>query len=628
MKPLPLVALVGNPNAGKTSLFNALTGARQKVGNYPGVTVERKQGRWQLEDGRHIDLIDLPGTYSLDARSPDEQVTHDVVMGRQAGERRPDAIVAVVDATNLDNHLRFVLQLKKLGLPLVVALNMIDLAKRDGLEIDPARLSELLGVAVIPTVAVRRRGLDALADALDTALAAPPPEPAGLSEASTVAEADAHDPANLRALQREARAMAATATLSESGSRRWSHAADKVTLHPVIGPILLAAIMFVMFQAVFAWAERPMALIEEAIGALQAGIAQVVPDGFVQSLLADGVLAGVGSVVVFLPQILILFFFILLLEQSGYMVRAAFLMDRLMASVGLSGRAFIPLLSSFACAIPGIMATRTIEDPKDRLTTILIAPLMTCSARLPVYAVIIAAFIPNRTVGAGIGLQGLTLFALYISGIVGALLAALFLRRTVAKGASHGFMMEMPKYQMPVWRDVALGLWQRAWIFLRRAGTIILVSTVVLWILLSYPKPPADADRPALDYSVAGVVSHHLEPIFRPVGFNQEITLALIPAMAAREVAVSALGTVYALQGDEEEVSLSLVERLQGAWSLPTALAFLAWFVFAPQCISTIAVVRRETNGWKWPGFMLLYLFTLAYLAAGVTYWAATALGL
>lgn len=628
MKPLPLVALVGNPNAGKTSLFNALTGARQKVGNYPGVTVERKQGRWQLEDGRHIDLIDLPGTYSLDARSPDEQVTHDVVMGRQAGERRPDAIVAVVDATNLDNHLRFVLQLKKLGLPLVVALNMIDLANRDGLEIDPARLSKLLGVAVIPTVAVRRRGLDALADALDTALAAPPPEPAGLSEASTVAEADAHDPANLRALQREARAMAASATLSESGSRRWSHAADKVTLHPVIGPLLLAAIMFVMFQAVFAWAERPMALIEEAIGALQAGIAQVVPEGFVQSLLVDGVLAGVGSVVVFLPQILILFFFILLLEQSGYMVRAAFLMDRLMASVGLSGRAFIPLLSSFACAIPGIMATRTIEDPKDRLTTILIAPLMTCSARLPVYAVIIAAFIPNRTVGAGIGLQGLTLFALYVSGIVGALLAALLLRRTVAKGASHGFMMEMPKYQMPVWRDVALGLWQRAWIFLRRAGTIILVSTVILWLLLSFPKPPADADRPALDYSVAGVVSHHLEPIFRPVGFNQEITLALIPAMAAREVAVSALGTVYALQGDEEEVSLSLVERLQGAWSLPTALAFLAWFVFAPQCISTIAVVRRETNGWKWPLFMLGYLFTLAYLAAGVTYWAATALGL
>ncbi len=628
MKPLPLVALVGNPNAGKTSLFNALTGARQKVGNYPGVTVERKLGRWLLDDGRHIDLIDLPGTYSLDARSPDEQVTHDVVMGRQAGERRPDAIVAVIDATNLDNHLRFVLQLKNLGLPLVVALNMVDLAKRDGLEIDPGRLAERLGVAVISTVAVRRRGLGELADAVDAALAAPPPVVTALEHAASGTDDSAHDAAALRALQREARALAAEATLSESGTRRWSHVADKITLHPVIGPVLLAAIMFVMFQAVFAWAERPMALIEELVTTLQSFVTQIVPAGFVQSLIVDGVLGGVGSVVVFLPQILILFFFILLLEQSGYMVRAAFLMDRLMASVGLSGRAFIPLLSSFACAIPGIMATRTIEDPKDRLTTILIAPLMTCSARLPVYAVIIGAFIPNRSVAGGIGLQGLTLFVLYLSGIVGALVAALVLRRTVARGTSHGFMMEIPKYQMPGWRDVALGLWQRAWIFLRRAGTIILASTIVLWVLLSYPKPPVNADRPALDYSIAGTISHGLERVFRPIGFNQEISLALIPAMAAREVAVSALGTVYSLQGDDDRVSRSLVQRLRNAWTLPTALAFLAWFVFAPQCFSTIAVTRRETNGWKWPLFMLAYLFGLAYLAAGVTYWSAVALGL
>lgn len=628
MKNAPLVALVGNPNAGKTSLFNALTGARQKVGNYPGVTVERKQGRWLLDDGQHIDLIDLPGTYSLDARSPDEQVTHDVVMGRQVGERRPDAIVAVVDATNLDNHLRFVLQLKALGLPLVVALNMVDLAARDGLEIDPSRLAEKLGVAVVNTVAVRRRGLGELAAAVNAALAAPPPPVLTLESAATGADHDAHDPAALRQLQREARALAAEATISESGTRRWSHTADKITLHPVIGPVLLAAIMFIMFQAVFAWAEAPMAFIESAIASIQALVTATVPEGFIQSLLVDGVLNGVGSVVVFLPQILILFFFILLLEQSGYMVRAAFLMDRLMASVGLSGRAFIPLLSSFACAIPGIMATRTIENPKDRLTTILIAPLMTCSARLPVYAVIIAAFIPNRAIWGGIGLQGLTLFVLYITGIIGALAAALVLRRTVARGASHGFMMEMPKYQMPVWRDIALGLWQRAWLFLKRAGTIILASTIILWVLLSYPKPPADADKATIDYSVAGMISHAIEPIFRPIGFNQEISLALIPAMAAREVAVSALGTVYSLQGDEDEVSQSLVQRLQSAWSLPTALAFLAWFVFAPQCISTIAVTRRETNGWKWPGFMLLYLFGLAYMAAGATFWAATALGL
>ena len=618
MKPTSLVALVGNPNAGKTSLFNALTGARQKVGNYPGVTVERKLGRWQLDDGRHIDLLDLPGTYSLDARSPDEQVTHDVVMGRQQGERRPDAIVAVVDATNLDNHLRFVLQLKMLGLPLVVALNMIDLARRDGLEIDPARLSKGLGVPVIATVAVRRRGLGELADAVNAALAAPAP-------AAVPQDADQAD---LRTLQRKARALAGHATLSETVTRRWSHLADRITLHPVIGPVLLAAIMFVMFQAVFAWAERPMELIEAFVTALQTGVKDALPAGFFQSLIVDGVLAGVGSVIVFLPQILILFFFILLLEQSGYMVRAAFLMDRLMAGVGLSGRAFIPLLSSFACAVPGIMATRTIEDPKDRLTTILIAPLMTCSARLPVYAVIIAAFIPNRAVAGGVGLQGLTLFGLYLAGIVGALLAALILRRTIARGASNGFMMEIPKYQMPVWRDVALGLWQRAWIFLRRAGTIILYSTVILWVLLSYPKPPADAEKPALDYSAAGMVSHGLEKVFSPIGFNQEISLALIPAMAAREVAVSALGTVYSLQGDDDQVSQSLVERLRGAWSLPTALAFLAWFVFAPQCLSTIAVTRRETNGWKWPLFMLGYLFGLAYLAAGATYWTAIALGL
>lgn len=628
MKQAPLIALVGNPNAGKTSLFNALTGARQKVGNYPGVTVERKQGRWLLDDGQHIDLIDLPGTYSLDARSPDEQVTHDVVMGRQVGERRPDAIIAVVDATNLDNHLRFVLQLKALGLPLVVALNMVDLAARDGLEIDPSRLAEKLGVAVVSTVAVRRRGLGELAAAVNDALASPPPPVLTLESAATGADHEAHDPAALRQLQREARALAAEATISESGTRRWSHTADKITLHPVIGPIVLAAIMFIMFQAVFAWAEAPMAFIESTIASIQALVTATVPEGFIQSLLVDGVLNGVGSVVVFLPQILILFFFILLLEQSGYMVRAAFLMDRLMASVGLSGRAFIPLLSSFACAIPGIMATRTIENPKDRLTTILIAPLMTCSARLPVYAVIIAAFIPNRAIWAGIGLQGLTLFVLYITGIIGALAAALVLRRTVARGASHGFMMEMPKYQMPVWRDIALGLWQRAWLFLKRAGTIILASTIILWVLLSYPKPPADADKATIDYSVAGMISHAIEPVFRPIGFNQEISLALIPAMAAREVAVSALGTVYSLQGDEDEVSQSLVQRLQSAWSLPTALAFLAWFVFAPQCISTIAVTRRETNGWKWPGFMLLYLFGLAYLAAGATFWAATALGL
>jgi len=620
MTPTPLVALAGNPNAGKSALFNALTGARQKVGNYPGVTVERKSGRMSLADGRPVELLDLPGTYSLHPSSPDEAVTHDVLLGRQEGERVPSALLVVVDATNLDNHLRFALQLIALGLPTVVALNMVDMAERDGLTIDTDRLSAELGVPVIATVAVRRKGIEELKAAIGR-LAAGGAVPIGDDHPAL------HD--DIVELQRRARAIAVAATTEENFRRRWSHRADAVALHPVIGPILLATILFVMFQAVFAWSAVPADMIDAGIQQLQAGLTTVMPDGFLRSLISEGLLAGVGAVVVFLPQILILFLFILLLEASGYMVRAAFIMDHLMARVGLSGRAFIPLLSSFACAIPGIMATRTIDDPKDRLTTILIAPLMTCSARLPVYAVVIGAFIPARDVGPGIGLQGLVLFCLYIAGVAGAMVVAYVLRRTVTKGPPPGFMMEMPRYQMPILRDVALGLWQRAVIFLRRAGTIIAFTTVVLWLLVSYPKPPADYDLPSIDYSVAGRIANAIEPVFRPIGFNRDMALALIPAMAAREVAVSALATVYAIDADDEAAQeQSLIQRLQGRWSLPTALAFLAWFVFAPQCISTIAVVRRETNGWKWTGFMLAYLFLLAYIAAGATYWSATALGL
>lgn len=618
MTPMPLVALVGNPNAGKSALFNALTGARQKVGNYPGVTVERKSGRIALNDGRPVELVDLPGTYSLEPASPDEAVTRDVVLGSQAGERLPAALIVVVDATNLDNHLRFTLQLIALGMPVVVALNMIDMAERDGLKIDVDRLSRELGVPVVSTVAVRRKGLDVLIAELSAAV-------------GTVTSVRAGHPpeTDFTTLQRKARDIAAAATVEEHGVRRWTHMIDRIALHPVAGPIILAALMFVMFQAVFAWSEAPIGWIENLILLVQDFVTSELPDGFLRGLIVEGIIGGVGAVVVFLPQILILFLFILLLEASGYMVRAAFLMDRLMARVGLSGRAFIPLLSSFACAIPGIMATRTIDDPRDRLTTILIAPLMTCSARLPVYAVIISAFIPARDVGAGIGLQGLVLFCLYMGGIAGAMLAALVLRLTVTRGASHGFMMEMPQYQLPLWKDVLLGLWQRAIIFLKRAGTIIAATTVVLWLLLTFPKPPENATAPAIDYSIAGQIAGGLEHLVRPIGFNRDIALALIPAMAAREVAVSALGTVYAIQGDvEAEGQRSLVERLRGRWSLPTALAFLVWFVFAPQCISTIAVVRRETNGWKWPGFMVGYLFVLAYVAAGATFWLATAAGL
>ncbi|TPG15754.1 ferrous iron transport protein B [Sphingomonas oligophenolica] len=614
------MALVGNPNAGKSALFNALTGARQKVGNYPGVTVERHSGRISLDDGRPIELIDLPGAYSLEPSSPDERVTRDVVTGHGGLERLPDALLVVVDAANLDNHLRFTLQLIALGLPVVVALNMIDLATRDGLTLDPAILERELGVPVIPTVAVRKRGLDALRHALTAKIE---------DGATRLRASDGSIAEDIVTLQRRARKIATAATVEETAVRRWTHAFDAVALHPVAGPLLLLAILFLMFQAVFTWATAPMDLIDTGFTALQAGIKDALPPSILRSLIADGVIAGVGAVVVFLPQILILFLFILVLEASGYMVRAAFLMDRLMARAGLSGRAFIPLLSSFACAIPGIMATRTIDDEKDRLTTILIAPLMTCSARLPVYTLIIGAFIPNTRVLPFVGLQGLVMLALYAMGIVGAFVAALALRHTVTKGASSGFMMEMPKYQMPQVRDVALGLWSRALIFLKRAGTIILFSTVALWALLSFPTPPAGSAVSPVDYSVAGRIANGIAPVFAPIGFNRDITLALIPAMAAREVAVAAIGTVYAIDDPESATgSRAMVDNLKGRWSLPTALAFLMWFVFAPQCISTIAVTRRETNGWKWPAFMVGYLFAAAYIMAGITYWLAVAAGL
>ena len=614
MNPLPLVAVVGSPNAGKSALFNALTGARQKVGNYPGVTVERKSGRLTFEDGRPVELVDLPGAYSLDPASPDEAVTRDVVLGKQAGERKPDALLIVVDASNLDNHLRFALQLIELGLPTVVAMNMVDLAKRDGLELDARKLELALGVPVVETVAVRRRGLEELSSSIDDVVSLGQKRPAP------------DVPSDLLRLQRRAREAAAAAVISETPVRRWTHRLDRVLLHPIAGPLILAAILFVMFQAVFAWSETPVGWIEAGVGAMAESAVALLPEGWLRSLLVDGVISGVGAVVVFLPQILILFFFILLLEGTGYMVRAAFLMDKLMHGSGLSGRAFIPLLSSFACAVPGIMATRTIDNEKDRLATILVAPLMTCSARIPVYTLIIAAFIPARDVGWGIGLQGLVMFGLYIAGIAGALLAALVIRRSVVRGGGGGFMMELPKYQWPGLKDVLIGLWQRTALFFKRVGTIILVTTIVLWAFASFPR--AGPGENQIEVSIAGRIADGIHTVVRPIGFNEDIALALLPAMAAREVAVSAIATVYSIEGDEDAVAESLADRLRGRWPLPTALAFLVWFVFAPQCISTLAVTRRETNSWKWPLFMAGYLFALAYIAAGVTYWTAVALGL
>ncbi|MBL0925577.1 MAG: ferrous iron transport protein B [Sphingomonadaceae bacterium] len=646
---LPLVALVGNPNAGKSALFNALTGARQKIANYPGVTVERKSGRTTLPDGRPVELLDLPGAYSLDPDSLDEAVTRDVVLGRFSGQRRPDALVVVVDAGNLDNHLRFAIELIGQGLPVVIALNMIDLAQRDGLELDAAILARELGVPVIETVAVRKRGLDDLLESLRDALNSPRngevdrrhigvegyEQDSSASPRQEMPHVPLHDltdgpsPRSGEDLRKRAHQLARMAVVRETQVRQWTRRLDSVLLHPAGGVLFLLALLFVMFQAVYAWSEAPIGWIEGGFALLTDLINASLADGLFRSFLTDGVIAGVGSVVVFLPQILILFLFILLLEASGYMTRAAFVMDRMMAAVGLSGHSFIPLLSSFACAIPGIMATRSIMDQKERLATILIAPLMTCSARLPVYTLIIGAFIPARRIGPGVGLQGLVLFVLYIAGIVGAMLAALVIQRFVTQSRGSSFLIEMPRYQLPRVRDIVLGLWQRAWVFLRRAGTIIFVATIVLWALLSFPKVPVGSEQSQVEYSVAGRIADGLEPLVRPIGFNHDIALAIIPAMAAREVAVSALGTVYAIDAeDEEQAAMSLGPQLTADWSLATALAFLAWFIFAPQCISTIAVTRRETNGWKWPAFMVGYLFALAYAAAGITYWTATAFGL
>jgi ferrous iron transport protein B len=606
-------ALVGNPNAGKSALFNALTGARQKIANYPGVTVERKAGRLILPSGQPVELTDLPGSYGLNPTSPDEEVTRKVILGEFPGEAAPEVLVLVLDASNLEQHLVFALEVIELGRPTVIALNMVDLAERDGLVIDPAALQSALGVPVIPTVAVRRKGLAELAAAI---------------EAAEVRSPEHHRPhVTLPERRVSAHAIAAGAILSETARHRLHSKLDQVLLNPWLGPIILFALLFVVFQAVFAWATPFADALDGAVGWMSGQVVAIMPPSLLRDLITEGILSGVGSVVVFLPQIVILFFFILAMEASGYMARAAFLMDRMMAYVGLSGRSFIPLLSSFACAIPGIMATRSISDPKDRLTTILIAPLMTCSARLPVYAVIIAAFIPNTNVGGGVGLQGLVLFALYVAGIVGAMVVALVLRRSVTKGAASGFIMELPKYQLPHPKDLAIGLFQRAWIFLRRAGTIIFMVTVVLWLLLSFPR--AGAGENQVDVSFAGRIANGLAVVVEPIGFNRDMALALIPAMAAREVAVSSLATTYAVAAeDEEQAAMALGDQLKAKWTLPMALAFLAWFVFAPQCLSTIAVARRETNGWKWPGFMLAYLFALAYISAGVTYWTAVGLGL
>jgi ferrous iron transport protein B len=617
----PVLALVGNPNCGKTALFNALTGSRQKVANYAGVTVERKEGRLLSAAGKVLRLLDLPGTYSLHPRSPDERVTRDVLYGQASGEKRPDLVVCVVDATNLRRNLKLVLAVRRLGLPALVVLNMADLAEARGLAINPEALSRELGLPVVRTVATRGTGTEALRALLDDAATWRQHGPA--SAAAPDDDAGDHHTVS-QILQR----LGLDAALPQLASDR----IDRVVLHPLAGPVLLALLLFLVFQAVFAWAAAPMEAIKAGTEATGAAISAALPDHglwfWVSSLLVDGVIAGAGGVLVFLPQIVILFFFILVLEESGYLPRAAFLLDRLMGGVGLSGRSFIPLLSSFACAIPGIMAARTIGNPRDRLVTIMVAPLMTCSARLPVYALLIGAFIPQRQVAGGFELQGLVLFALYVAGILGALVVAWVLKRLTARGQVRALMMELPAYHWPTARNIALGLWQRVRIFLRRVGGVILVLTVALWALASFPTPPAGATGAAIEYSLAGQMGHLLAHVFEPIGFNWQISIALVPGLAAREVLVSSLGTVYALSGTASDAATALVPIISSTWTMATALSLLAWFVFAPQCLSTLAAVRRETGGWAMPAAMALYLFVLAYAASFITYRLALAAGL
>jgi len=624
----PLVALLGNPNCGKTALFNLLTSSRQKVANYSGVTVERKEGRLSLSSGKKIRILDLPGAYSLYPRSLDEKVTCNVLLGRAEGEKRPDLVICILSAMNLRRNLRLVLAAKRLGLPCVVVLNMLDIAQRQGLQIDTAALSNELGLPVLTSVGIEAKGADAIKSFLSNLdwrnLSA---MQTGTSDAtlenvtSHIAHAESDNIQVQKILQRLG--------LDKIVPDQLSDRLDSVLLHPVLGPIILVVLLFFIFQAVFSWATLPMELIKSSIEYLGSQMSALLPDTWVRSLLIDGVLAGLGGVIIFLPQILILFFFILLLEESGYLPRAAYLLDRVMGSVGLSGRSFIPLLSSFACAIPGIMATRSISNARDRLITILIAPMMTCSARLPVYALLISAFIPEQKLWVGVDLQGLVLFLLYLTGILGAMAVAWVLKRfTSEQFKMNALMMELPSYHLPRIGNLAISLWQRAEIFLRRVGGIILIMTITLWALSSFPLPPEDATGSPIQYSFAGILGQALAHVFAPIGFNWQISIALVPGMAAREVVVSSLATVYALSSSSADTADALVPLISTSWSLATALSLLAWFVFAPQCLSTIAAVKRETGGWKIPIIMLSYLFGLAYLAAFITYRVASFFGL
>jgi ferrous iron transport protein B len=639
------VALAGNPNAGKTTLFNALTGLKQKVANYPGVTVERKEGPWRL-NGSTARLIDLPGLYSLDATSLDEQIASSIIRGEQTGIPKPNVIVAVVDATNLERNLYLVTQLFEFGIPVVVALTMIDVFERQKHEIDVEMLSTFLKAPVVTINASSGRGIDELAATIKTLLGTTPAAP------YVIQKSDEESGPNGKIFSRYkfiSNAVQESVWHSDHKQHRISEKIDRLLTHKVFGLLILVAILLLVFQTIFSWASLPMNLLESAFSAAADAVRGSFPPGILTDLLADGIIAGVGGVVVFLPQIMLLFLFISLLEDSGYMARAAFLLDKLMSRVGLHGKAFLPLISSFACAIPGIMATRTIESQRDRFATIMIAPFMSCSARLPVYTLMIATFFAGKTVFGFISLGAVLMLAMYSLGIVVAIIVAFLLKRTLLKAPPPPFLMEMPPYRMPNLRTVFQNMFMRAWLFLKRAGTVILAISIILWALMYFPRStdplivaPIDGQEQSskpeseqLKHSFAGQLGHVIEPMIRPLGFDWKIGVALIASFAAREVLVSTLSIIYSVGKDENEESETLISAVRDAkaddgtpvWTPLTALSLMVFFVLAMQCMSTLAVVRRETNSWRWPAFMFTYMTLIAYIGAVVTYQGGKALG-
>lgn len=607
------ISLLGAPNCGKTALFNSLTGSNAKVANYVGVTVDKLEGTFI--DDANIRIIDLPGTYSLRTTSLDEAVARDMVLGKIG--KRPDALIAVADATNLRMTLRMVLEIKTLGLPIVVALNLSDIARSRGLIIDTQKLSALLEVPVIETVAIKKEGTQALREAIKDL---PHQKATPLDTESAEKMLDQLDS---QLLYQQVEQILSQSVTRELELPQWHQRLDNIVMHPVIGIGLLLVILLLVFQAVYSWAEPVMTLIEDSFAWLGEWVTATLPEGLLVDLLVNGVIAGVGGVLVFLPQITILFAFILLLEDSGYLPRAAFLLDNLLAKSGLSGRAFIPLLSSFACAVPAVMSARTIQDPRERLVTIAIAPMLTCSARLPVYALIIGAIIPDQTVWGMFNLQGLVLFSLYFIGILSAGIVAYITKRfALRKGNIQQFplLMELPTYRMPNIRHICLTLWDRVSAFLKRAGTVIFALSVILWFLVTFPAAPEGATAPAIDYSFAGMLGHLIQPIFVPLGFTWQMCIAMIPGVAAREVVVAALGTVYAMSGSEDQIVDALIPVVTNDWGLPTALAFITWYIYAPMCMATLAVIKRETKSTKQTALITAYLFALAYLFAFVVY--------